>query len=326
MKKTLIPRAILLAFIAFIGHATAAFIAFIGHATAEERLVPKIPSPDKPMRVLIDTDAACEIDDLYAIALAVLSPERFQIEGFVAAHWGDNGGPEGIDRSYELIQKVLKKAGMAKRYPVKRGSHPFRYSKVPEPSEGVDFIINRAMASTPDDPLWVISLGACTNISAAYLVQPDIKDRVRVFWHGRTRWPDVCWNFNVYNDLKAVRILFNSDLPFVLFDTGTGLTCPMEESKANIAPYGELGKFLHEYRYKNEWYQSPTKGFFDLGDIAALVDPTLVKHEVVDAPSVNWDMRYDHRKTHGKMLRLYDLDRDKTFEMLYEKLRNTYGQ
>ena len=197
---------------------------------------------------------------------------------------------------------------------------------MPEPSEGVDFIINRAMASTPDDPLWVISLGACTNISAAYLVQPDIKDRVRVFWHGRTRWPDVCWNFNVYNDLKAVRILFNSDLPFVLFDTGTGLTCPMEESKANIAPYGELGKFLHEYRYKNEWYQSPTKGFFDLGDIAALVDPTLVKHEVVDAPSVNWDMRYDHRKTHGKMLRLYDLDRDKTFEMLYEKLRNTYGQ
>ena len=77
---------------------------------------------------------------------------------------------------------------------------------------------------------------------------------------------------------------------------------------------------LHEYRYKNDWYQLPIKGVFDMGDIVALVDPAVVKHEVVDAPSVNWDMRYDHEKTHGKILRLHDLDRDKTFEMIYQKL------
>ena len=302
------------------------FVAGHSAAVAAERIVPQVPPKDKAIRVIIDTDAACEIDDLYAIALAVLSPDRFKIEGFVAAHWGDSGGPTGIETSYKAIQTVLEKGGVADQYPVKRGSHPLRYIKVPEPSEGVDFIIDRAMASTPEDPVWVVCLGACTDIASAYLTKPEIKDRVRVYWHGRTLWPRVCSNPNVTNDLKAVRILFASDLPFVLFDTGTRLTCTMEESEARIAPYGELGKYLHEFRFKHPGYQLPTKGFFDLGDVAALADPTLVTEEVVEAPSVNTDLRYDHEKTHGKMLRHYDINRDGTFEMLFQKLKARYGQ
>ncbi len=45
------------------------------------------------------------------------------------------------------------------------------------------------------------------------------------------------------------------------------------------------------------------------------------KHEIVGAPSVNWDMRYDHKKTRGKMLRLFDIDRDGTFELFYRKFQ-----
>ena len=90
---------------------------------------------------------------------------------------------------------------------------------------------------------------------------PDIARRVRVFWHGRTRWPDKCWNFNAYNDLKAVRVVFTSDLPLILFDTGTYLRCPMEESARRILPHGALGRYLHEFRLQKPWFQSPTKGF-----------------------------------------------------------------
>ena len=179
-----------------------------GHAG--NRHVPEIPAPGEKLRVIIDTDAACEIDDLYAIALAVLCRDRFEIEGFVATHFGDAGGPEGIDKSFRAIETVLEMAGLTGEFPVKRGSAPFQYSAVPVESEGVDFIIQRAMATDKDDPLWVISLGACTNIASAYLKEPKIADRVVVFWHGRTRWPDKAWNFNVYNDLKAARILFRS--------------------------------------------------------------------------------------------------------------------
>jgi len=291
-------------------------------SSAAERSVPPFPPPEGKLRILIDADAACEVDDQYAIALALLSPERFHIEGFVGAHFGDSGGPEGIEKSVAEINTVLAKAGLAGKYPVKRGSHPFRYSQVPEPSEGVDFIIDRAMDLAKSERLWVVSLGACTDLAAAWLKEPRIKDRIIAFWHGRTQWPDKCWNFNAYNDIKAVRILFQSDLPLVLFDTGTDLVCPMEEARERIRPYGELGRYLYEIRFRSPGYQSPKKGFFDLGDIAALVNPSMAQFEVTHAPSVNWDMLYDHQKIHGRMVRVHSIDRDKTFALFEERLRN----
>ncbi len=287
-----------------------------------ERKIPQFPPPEEKLRVIIDTDAACEIDDLYAIALALLSTDRFEIEGFIGAHFGDAGGPEGVTRSIEAITTVMEKAGLPGKFPVKRGANPFQYSQVPVESEGVDFIIDRAMNGDPSRPLYVILLGPATDIASAYLKCPEIKDHVIVFWHGRTQWPVKCWNFNAYNDLKAVRILFTSDLPLILFDTGTYLRCPMDKSKEIIYPYSELGKFLHEFRYNKEWYQSPSKGFYDLGDIAALVNPSLVYHEIVHAPEVKWDMNYIHNKKHGKMVRIYQIDRDETFGVLNDRLKH----
>jgi purine nucleosidase len=291
-----------------------------GGASAEERLVPRLPDPGERIRLLIDTDAACEIDDLYAIALAVTSPDRFDIEGFVAAHYGDAGGPEGIRRSHELIETVLEKAGLAGRFPVMDGAPPFQYSAVAPESEGVDFIIKRALADDSGGPLWIVSIGACTDVAAAWLKRPEIAHRIRVLWHGRTRWPVQAWNFNAYNDLKAVRILFRSRLPLVLFDTGTYLRSTMEESRHKLEPSGPLGRFLHEYRYREAWYQQPDKGFYDLGDIAILVDPSLGYSEVVDAPNVDWDMRYLPTRDNGRIRRVYQIDRDRTFALFHQRL------
>ena len=45
---------------------------------------------------------------------------------------------------------------------------------------------------------------------------------------------------------------FHSDMPFVLFDTGTYLYCSMEESAKYVRPHGELGEYLHDYRLTNK--------------------------------------------------------------------------
>ena len=155
-----------------------------------ERQVPVIPPKSEKLRVLIDSDAKNEIDDQWAIALAILSPERLQIEGFVGANFDNaRGGPDGIAKSVAGIELILRLAGMQGRWPVLPGSHPMRYRAEPSPSEGVDFIIERAMAGSPEDPLWVVGLGAATDMASAYLIEPSIVDRVVVFWHMRTRWP-----------------------------------------------------------------------------------------------------------------------------------------
>ena len=292
------------------------------------RKIPKIPPKGECLRVIIDTDAKNEIDDIWAIALAILSPERFKIEGFVAANFDNSrpeAGPDSVEASFKEIKTILKKAGLANKWPVLRGSHPMRYKYEPSESEGVDFIIKKAMESTPDDPLWIVGLGAATDIASAYLKEPRIAGRIVIFWHFRTRWPEKCWNFNVIGDVRAARIVFHSDLSFVLFDTGTHLYCPMKESEQFLS-YGELAKYLHEYRYESSYYQRPTKGFFDLGDIAALVEPDLASWEVTDCPEVDWDLTYKFKKTKGSILRCYDINRDKTFDLLHNKLKSAVQQ
>jgi inosine-uridine nucleoside N-ribohydrolase len=291
----------------------------------QARRVPEIPPADQKLRVVIDSDAKNEVDDQWALALAILSPERFEIEGFVGANF-DNawGGPGSPAASAEEIATVLEKAGMADRWPIYEGSDPMRYQFAPSPSEGVDFIVDRARAGTPEDPLWVIGLGAATDMASAILQAPDIVDRVVAFWHLRTRWPEKCYNFNVFGDVRAARMLFHSPLSFVLFDTGTYLRCSMEESAERVAPHGKLGRYLHEYRHRQAWYASPTKGFFDLGDIAALVDPDLACWDEVDCPKVDWDLSYRHTGDMGRILRCYHVDRDRTFGLLYRKLREAF--
>src|SRR5512132_3272329 len=117
----------------------------------KQRKVPVIPPKEQRIRLLIDSDAKTELDDQWAISLAILSPERFDIEGFVGATYGKpDFGADPVEASAREIELVLDTAGMAGKWPVKRGSHPLQYTWIPTASEGVDFIIERAMAGSPE--------------------------------------------------------------------------------------------------------------------------------------------------------------------------------
>jgi hypothetical protein len=141
------------------------------------------PPPKGELRVIIDTDAANEVDDQWAIVLALGFPERFKIEGFVAAHYGQSGGAGGIAKSRASLEATL---------------------------------------------------------SAALLKDPSIAGRIIIFWHGRSEWPEKCANFNAMNDPLAAQLLFELPCRFVLFDTGTDLTMPMDECERRVGSVGPL--------------------------------------------------------------------------------------
>lgn len=295
-----------------------------------KEFTPVIPPKGERMKVLIVSDATNEIDDVWALSLAILSPERFDIVGFVGSNYDHtyNGiGPESIENSVEGIHTVLSKAGLTGKYPVYPGAHPMQYEFAPGGSEGVNFIIEKALEASDSDPLWLIGLGSATDLASAYLKEPKIKDKVIMFWHARTEetWPYRAHNYNVKGDMHAARMMFHSPVPLVLFDTGTHLSAgTLEESQENIKPYGDLGEYLYNYRLKNEHWSGTKKGFFDLGDIAVLVDPDLGKWEECICPTVTQYMDYNFYKPNGTILRCYDIDRDRTFQLLYNKLKEKY--
>lgn len=274
------------------------------------------PLSGAKLRVIIDSDAANEVDDQYAVALALGFPERLQVEGFVVAHYGLRGGAAGIDKSYKSLLKVLEKAGKKDQFIVKKGIDPLAYLDQIPASDGIDFIIEKARSATPENPIWLIALGPATNAAAAVLKDPSIADKLVILWHGRTQWPTRCWNFNAYNDTKAVQVLFDLPTRLILFDTGTYLTMPMEESATRIMNNGVMGKYLHDIRLKSAYARRADKGLFDMGDIAAIIDDKVTKWEIVNAPSVGHDLAYDFKTKRGKFVRIYEIDREASFKLL----------
>ncbi len=288
---------------------------------AADRPMAPWPPPEGPLRVIVDTDAGNEVDDQYALSLALGSPERFHLEGIVAAYFGESGGVNGGRKSYAEVRRVLEKAGMRGKFPVKMGESPLVFRDRKFEAEGVDFIIEKARAATPENPLWLVCIGEATDAAAALLKDPSIADKMIVFWHGRTEWPVRCWNFNAYNDILAARLLFELRCRLVLFDAGTYLRISPEESGRRFSSLGPLGAYLQQIRHRNPYFMSPNKAMFDLGDITALADPSAVRWETPDAPAVLQDLRYDFTVNNGKIVRIYFVDRDTAFNLLEKALR-----
>jgi len=287
------------------------------------RILPNIPAPESRVPLLIDTDAGCENDDQYAIALALHLPQRFDIKGFVATFF--RGSPDSIPEAVEEITNVLTLSGMSDRYPVVPGGEPLHYTKVGNGSAGAELIIETAKQQTPENPLWVAVLGPTTNTASAILQCPEIASRLVVLFHGRTRfWPMKAWNNNVDADLRATQALFRSSVPLVLFDTGTYLRIDNEVTRARLGTRGEIGAYLQDTREAKPYRKTLKKAFFDLGDVAWLADPALGEAEQTDVPDIGNDTFLDWKRTFGPAWRVYQVDTQRTWELLFSAMETAY--
>ena len=96
----------------------------------------------KKIRVIVDTDAACEADDPFAIVHALLSPKLI-VKGVVAEHFNV---AHSMEDSYNEILTI--KQAMAVDFPAFMGqTGPL--SEDTYVSEGVDFIIKEALTDSP---------------------------------------------------------------------------------------------------------------------------------------------------------------------------------
>ena len=107
---------------------------------------------------------------------------------------------------------------MGREMPVFRGSNAFMPNeKTPVDSPAVHDLVERAMQYTWDNPLYVVAIGAITNIASALLVKPEIADRIVIVWLAghALEWPHNA-EFNLMQDVAAARVVFNSGAPLVL--------------------------------------------------------------------------------------------------------------
>ena len=92
-----------------------------------------VPASGK-LRVVLDTDTYNEIDDQYALAYTVLSPERISLEAIYAAPFVNNrstSAAQGMEKSYEEIHRLLNFFSHVDKSIAFRGLGPLLWAERP---------------------------------------------------------------------------------------------------------------------------------------------------------------------------------------------------
>lgn len=168
--------------------------------------------------VVLDTDAYNENDDQVAIAYMLRSKEKLNVKAIYAAPFSNSRAAtpdEGMEKSYDEILKLL--GIMGERVDVLRGSTSYLPNEqTPVVSDAARDLAARARAYSPEHPLYVVAIGAITNVASAILLEPLVAENTVVVWlGGHAHHFHDTKEFNMMQDYAAARVVMGSGVPFV---------------------------------------------------------------------------------------------------------------
>ncbi len=284
--------------------------------------------PDgKKVRVIVSTDAACEADDPFAIAHALLSPKLI-VKAVVAEHFMAEGS---MERSHDAARRLL---GLMKSdVPVLHGQV---WPKDGQTGEGARFIIDEARREDPRR-LFVLCMGAMTTAADALRAAPDIADRLTIVSIGGHGYhiDGYDWReFNWGNDPDAVNFILR-DTRAELWQIPSCAYCAMRVSLAElqrkVAPCGEVGAYLLRQMdaYNNTPYAGWTAGeSWSLGDnpsVAVVLDEGASRSSMQNAWLIDADTRYVEELPERKIRVFTYVDSRFVLEDLFAKLAINFG-
>lgn len=185
----------------------------------EKQFLKNLSVPNETVDVVIDTDTYNEIDDQFAVSYLIRSNEKLITKAIYAAPFFNelSSGPlDGMEKSYNEIQRLLKFLNRTD-IPSFKGSQDYlKDEKTPVISDAANDLIERAKNYSPKKPLYVVAIGAITNIASALIIEPAIKDNIVVVWLGghAHHFCDTK-EFNLEQDIAAARVVMQSGAPFV---------------------------------------------------------------------------------------------------------------
>lgn len=197
----------------------------------------------KQIRVIDDTDCACEGDDAFALA-HILMTSKFDVRAITAAQYMYD--PDSLEKSHKAVQELVKVMGLQETVPILCGSSPMKAENEFVRSEASDFIVEEAHRDDPR-PLFVVCQGAITNLAVALKTDPSIAPKIQCIWIGGAAYPEGGWEFNLLGDVIAARTVMESQVP--LWQVPQNVYAMMRVSFMTIynrlKNCGELGKYLY---------------------------------------------------------------------------------
>lgn len=295
----------------------------------ETKRLEMLQPPEGSVRMVLDTDTYNEIDDQFAVVHALLSPEQLNLEAIYAAPFHNNrsANPEdGMEKSYEEILRLLALLNVDTEGFVYRGSRAFLSdATTPVPSNAATDMIERAMAQT-DEPLYVVAVGAITNVASAILMEPEIIKRIVVVWLGGNPlyWPHTR-EFNLAQDIHSARLVLNSGVPFVHLPARgvvSHLLTTVAEMERYVQGQGKIGDYLVEiFKAYHSDHFAWSKVIWDISATAYLINPKWVPTEIVHTPILTDAVTWSFDNSRHFMRIATGVNRDAIFRDLFQKLR-----
>ncbi len=297
------------------------------------RLMSRLEKPKGRVDVVIDTDTYNEIDDQFALSYLIKSDEKLNLKAVYAAPFSNqksSGPADGMEKSYQEIWKILT---LMEREDLKKivfkGSAKYLPSEgEPVWSEAAEDLAVRAMEYTEESPLYVIAIGAITNIASALLMNPKIKERIVLIWLGGNaiHWPDNR-EFNLYQDIAGARIVFGCGVPLVqlpCMGVVSAFTTSGPELEYHLRGKNRLCDYLVDVTTREAlaccggftW----SRAIWDVTAVAWLLDGDFMKDCLIHSPIPEYDDHYAFDDSRHFIRYVYYINRDNLFADLFKKL------
>jgi purine nucleosidase len=311
----------------------------------------RLAEPTGPVRIVIDTDAANEIDDQFALAWALLSADVLRLQAVYATPFSFahrraqlpqaradappfNAPGVGMARSHDEILRVFSLLGIPAAGRVFRGSVGYLASAcTPQRSDAAEHLVATARAMPAGEPLYVLALGCVTNVASALLLAPDIAERIVVVWTSgypsEASLPNT--SFNLEQDLPASQHLLDCGVPLVYlpgYHVGAQLRLSLAEVERYVQGRGAMGDYLHQLFTANPlWDILPAPGnaphswvMWDLICVAWLLAPRWVPSRLVRTPRLDEALRWQPAPGRHLMREAHAVERDAIFNDFFAKL------
>lgn len=292
--------------------------------------------PEGKIDVVLDTDAYNEIDDQFAIGYMLRNTQKFNIKGICAAPFLNGKSTcasDGMEKSYNEIRKLLSLAEMSGlENSVFKGSEEFlKDEKTAVRSEAADFIAALADDYSPEKPLYIVAIGAITNVASALLKNPKMTENCVVVWlggHG-VHMPLAASEFNMKQDIAAARVVFGCGIPLVQLPCG-GVVDHFLTSKYELEHWLKGKNALCDYLYNNTVQEADsyatgkpwTRVIWDVTAVAWLLNENskFMAERLMPSPIPEYDGHYAFDSNRHLIKYVYNINRDSLFEDLFNKL------
>lgn len=300
-----------------------------------EQYLKNISVPEGKIDVVLDTDTYNEVDDQFAVSYMLAYPEKLEVKAIYAAPFFNtrSTSPEdGMEKSYDEILKLLSltKKEHLKDVVFKGSRNYLADEKTPIESPASLDLVKRAKEYSPEKPLYVVAIGAITNVASALLLAPEIAENIVIVWLGghATHWEHTR-EFNMFQDVAAARVVMGSAAPFVqlpCMGVVSSFMLPLCEIELYLGGKNAVGTFLaenvcHAVRHVDK-DKAPSRVIWDATAIAWLVndESKFLCSKIIPCPMPEYDNTYSYPENAKPITYIYHVERDALAGDMYKRI------